>query len=250
MAGNNYEMSVFSREYELNDPEYATPLGIAVSAGLGLISDSYRILLNGQPAKLFRSGTLTVLDLLMMNGYNSADLLGRTGKNLSVTVDGRRMVFRGQSATPCVLRLNGEDTTPSAVVYAGDAIEFTPAVPGPSAERTRLRSGDQVITTEEPYVPPEPEPEAEPSAELEETEPELAPAPEAEGEPEIPEAVEAVEEPEGDLEPKPAPEPEPAPAPASEPQPEPAAKAAGPCGFISTARPWSCRGSRTARPTI
>ena len=67
-----------------------------------------------------------------------------------------------------------------------------------------------------------------------ETEPELepvqeageAPAPEAEGEPEIPEAVEAVEEPEGDLEPKPAPEPEPAPAPASEPQPEPAAKAA------------------------
>ena len=168
------------------------------------------------------------------------------------------MVFRGQSATPCVLRLNGEDTTPSAVVYAGDAIEFTPAVPGPSAERTpldllgsdylggvringrpapldtRLRSGDQVITTEEPYVPPEPEPEAEPSAELEETEPELepvqeageAPAPEAEGEPEIPEAVEAVEEPEGDLEPKPAPEPEPAPAPASEPQPEPAAKAA------------------------
>ena len=250
LAGNNYEMSVFSREYELNDPEYATPLGIAVSAGLGLISDSYRILLNGQPAKLFRSGTLTVLDLLMMNGYNSADLLGRTGKNLSVTVDGRRMVFRGQSATPCVLRLNGEDTTPSAVVYAGDAIEFTPAVPGPSAERTpldllgsdylggvringrpapldtRLRSGDQVITTEEPYVPPEPEPEAEPSAELEETEPELAPAPEAEGEPEIPEAVEAVEEPEGDLEPKSAPEPEPAPAPASEPQPEPAAKAA------------------------
>ena len=250
LAGNNYDISAFSREYELNDPEYATPLGIAVSAGLGLISDSYRILLNGQPAKLFRSGTLTVLDLLMMNGYNSADLLGRTGKNLSVTVDGRRMVFRGQSATPCVLRLNGEDTTPSAVVYAGDAIEFTPAVPGPSAERTpldllgsdylggvringrpapldtRLRSGDQVITTEEPYVPPEPEPEAEPSAELEETEPELAPAPEAEGEPEIPEAVEAVEEPEGDLEPKSAPEPEPAPAPASEPQPEPAAKAA------------------------
>ena len=84
-------ISAFSREYELNDPEYATPLGIAVSAGLGLISDSYRILLNGKPAKLFRSGALTVLDLLMMNGYTSSDLVGRTGRTLSVTVDGQRL---------------------------------------------------------------------------------------------------------------------------------------------------------------
>ena len=194
LAGNNYDISAFSHEYELNDPEYATPLGIAVSAGLGLISDSYRIMLNGQPAKLFRSGALTVLDLLMMNGYTSADLLGRTGRSLSVTLDGRRLTFRGQSATPCTLRLNGEETAPSHLVYAGDAIEFTPAVPGPSAERRvcdlvgedflggvlrngrpvpldePLHSGDQLVTTEEPYAPPEPEPEPEP---------EPAPPPEA-----------------------------------------------------------------------
>ena len=31
-------MTAFSDEYDLNDPELATPLGIAVSAGLGLIS--------------------------------------------------------------------------------------------------------------------------------------------------------------------------------------------------------------------
>lgn len=196
LAGNNYEMSAFSEEYELNDPEFATPLGIAVSAGLGLISDSYRIMLNDQPAKLFRSGTLTVLDLLMMNGYNSADLVGRTGKSLSVTVDGQRMTFRGQSATPCVLRLNGQEAAPSALVYAGDCIEFIPAVQGDSAARTVrellgmdfpgsvlvngkpvgmeyvLSSGDQIVTTEEPLVMPEPEPEPEPleTPELEEPE--------------------------------------------------------------------------------
>lgn len=205
LAGNNYEMSAFSEEYELNDPEFATPLGIAVSAGLGLISDSYRIMLNDQPAKLFRSGTLTVLDLLMMNGYNSADLVGRTGKSLSVTVDGQRMTFRGQSATPCVLRLNGQEAAPSALVYAGDCIEFIPAVQGDSAARTVrellgmdfpggvlvngkpvgmeyvLSSGDQIVTTEEPLVMPEPEPEPEPleTPELEEPEESREPVEEA-----------------------------------------------------------------------
>ena len=101
-----------------------------------MISDSYRILLNGQPAKLFRSGALTVLDLLMMNGYTSADLLGRTGRSLSVTVDGQRMVFWGKAAVPCTLTLNGKETTPSALVYAGDELHFVPAVPGEPAKRT------------------------------------------------------------------------------------------------------------------
>lgn len=189
LGGNNYEISAFSKEYELNDPEYATPLGIAVSAGLGLISDSYRILLNGRTAKLFRNGALTVLDLLMMNGYGSADLVGRTGRSLSVTVDGQRMTFRGQSATPCVLKLNGEEARPSQLVYAGDSIEFIPAVPGESAQRTVgdllgadhqggvlvngqpagldtiLHSGDQVISS--PSEMPEPEPEPEPEFEPE-----------------------------------------------------------------------------------
>ena len=182
LAGNNYEMTAFSDEYDLNDPELATPLGIAVSAGLGLISDSYRIMLNGRPAKLFRSGSLTVLELLMMNGYSSPDLLGRTGKNLSVTVDGQRVLFRGEPATPCVLTLNGKETAPSALVYAGDSIQFTPAVPGAPAQRTlkevlggdfaggvtvngrmadldtQLNTGDQIATSSHPAPPPPPPP--------------------------------------------------------------------------------------------
>lgn len=179
LAGNNYEKTAFAQDYDLNDPEYATPLGIAVSAGLGLISDSYRILLNGHPAKLFRSGTITLLELLMMNGYTSTDLLGRTGRNLSVAVDGRRMIFRGEPATPCVLTLNGKAAAVSTVVYAGDSIAFTPALPGASARRTvgevvgegftgmvkvngktatldtALSTGDHVLTQP---APPAPEP--------------------------------------------------------------------------------------------
>ena len=255
LAGNNYDITAFSEEYDLNDPELATPLGIAVSAGLGLISDSYRILLNGQPAKLFRSGSLTVLELLMMNGYTSADLLGRTGKSLSVTVDGQRMTFRGQPATPCSLRLNGQETAPSALVYAGDSIEFTPAVPGLSAQRTLkdllgvdfakgvsvngrwadldtpLNTGDRISTADQPVRRPPPPP-------LQEQPKEAVP------EPRMPRRVEAIRTAEGperrpplqrpeairrieehqETDPKPAETPAPPPAPAEverRPTPEP-----------------------------
>lgn len=136
VAGNNFKKSAFSSQYDLEDPEYATPLGIAISAGLGLINDSYRINLNGQSAKLFRSGTLTILEVLMMNGYSYAHLIGRTGRALSITVDGQRMVFRGEPATPSALLLNGKETSPSAIVNTGDSISFTPASGGKAAART------------------------------------------------------------------------------------------------------------------
>ncbi len=58
LAGGYFQSSAYSDTFALSDPEYTTPLGIAVSAGLGLISDSYQVLLNGSPAKLFRSGAL------------------------------------------------------------------------------------------------------------------------------------------------------------------------------------------------
>lgn len=136
IAGANFKASAFSDEEELNDPEYATPLGIAVSAGLGLISDSYRVRLNGQPAKLFRSGVLTALDVLQMNGYNYADLIGRTGASLAVTIDGRRTLYRGEPAVPSALRINGQELPPSTVIQAADIIEFTPACAGKPGQRT------------------------------------------------------------------------------------------------------------------
>ena len=136
LAGNNYQITAISDEYELADPELATPLGIAVSAGLGLISDSYRITLNGKPAKLFRSGSLRILDILLMNGYTTADLVGRTGMSLNVTVNDQRCIFRGTPAVPSRLTLNGEETPPTALVNAGDVITFVPAVQGVHAART------------------------------------------------------------------------------------------------------------------
>ena len=130
VAGGHFKTSACSDVLSLEDPEFTTPLGIAVSAGLGLISDSCQVTLNGTRAKLFRSGDLSAMDLLMMNGYTYFDLLGKTGKPLILQVDGRRTVFHGQPAQPARLSINGKEAQPSAPVHAGDVVEFVPAVAG------------------------------------------------------------------------------------------------------------------------
>ncbi len=187
IAGNNFALSVFSDSLELEKPEYATPLGIAISAGLGLLNDSYVVKLNGQTAKLFRNGVLTLRDILLMNGYSYPDMVGKTGKSLTVTLDGKRLVFRGEPAVPAVLEVNGEEAALSATVHAGDEIHFVPATRGEDARCTLgellgesfygkamvnnaiapldrpLAQGDVVLTLRQTPPPPRPEVPAAPA---------------------------------------------------------------------------------------
>ena len=183
VAGNHFEKNAFSDSFELNDPEYSTPLGIAISAALGMINDSYVVTLNGLPAKLFRSGTLNVRDILLMNGSGYGDMMGRTGANLAYTLNGERQFVRGTPGTPPVIELNGAAAELSAVVHAGDSLRFIPAKAGGNAARTlgealgkqftggvtvngapqalsyRLCTGDMVVTgTDLPAPLPEPVP--------------------------------------------------------------------------------------------
>lgn len=134
IAGNYFNANAYSEEYDLNNPEYATPLGIAVSSGLNMINDSFRVILNNKPAKLFRSGSFTALNLLMMNGYNFRDLLGRAGQNLVVIVNGTRKIFYGSASEPATLLINQREGKLSDIIHAGDSIDFVPAVPGIGAK--------------------------------------------------------------------------------------------------------------------
>lgn len=134
IAGNNFKINAFSEEYDLENPEYATPLGIVISAGFNIINDSYRIVLNDRPAKIFRNGSFTVMDVLMMNGYNYQDMIGRSGQNLVVSVNGKRTIFYGEKAEPSVLKVNGEEAQLSDPVNSEDWIVFVPATHGKSAK--------------------------------------------------------------------------------------------------------------------
>lgn len=177
LAGNHFANSAFSEEYQLADPEYATPLGIGASAALGMINDSYMVTLNGYPAKLFRNGSLNLRDVLLMNGFHYGDMMGRTGANLSFTLNGQREFFRGMPGVESKMSINGEPAEFSTVVRAGDRIEFVPARSGQSASQTlgellgqdypgnvtvngqpqpmdyAVRQGDQVVAEGAPIPP-------------------------------------------------------------------------------------------------
>lgn len=160
VAGGHFKATAYSDAISLEDPEYTTPLGIAVSAGLGLISDSCQVTLNGTRAKLFRSGELSAMDLLMMNGYSYFDLLGKSGKPLVLQVDGRRMVFHGQPAQPAVLKINGKEVQPSAHVQAGDVVEFVPAKAGEDCRLTAAQLAQRLNATAITVDGATPDPEA------------------------------------------------------------------------------------------
>lgn len=133
LGGNNFSTYAISEAYELRDPEYSTPLGIAVSAGLNLINDSFYIQLNDKRAKLFRSGRLTVRDVLMMNGYGYKHMMSRSGQSLVIEIDGHKKVLYGDYATPAVLTVNEQEASLSDLVRAGDQIVFEPAQNGKDA---------------------------------------------------------------------------------------------------------------------
>ncbi len=236
VAGNYFQASAYSEEYDLNNPVYTTPLGIVISSGLNLINDSFRVVLNNKPAKLFRSGSFTALNLLMMNGYQFRDILGRSGANLSVTVNGERKIFYGTAAQPASLLINKKEGKLSDVIHAGDVIDFLPAIHGMPAKaflediegassaleltlngkcaslKTLLKNGDAILIHRDPAKSKESQvTEAMPSEEtFEASEPEPEPASESEfipeNEPElVPIEIPSLQEPVLAPTPKPAP---------------------------------------------
>lgn len=133
IGGNNFLLHVSSSTEDVTGPEFATPLGIAVSAALNLINDSFSIRLNGSRAKLFRSGKLTILDVLLMNGYSYNQLISRSGQSMVIELNGEKKVLYGGHPTAARILLNGTESSITALIKAGDEIVFEPAVPGEDA---------------------------------------------------------------------------------------------------------------------
>ncbi len=117
----------------INGPEFITPIGIGVTATLSQGYDFSTVILNGKKIRVFNKNRISMLDLLSMAGYRSVNLIGRSGRNLSFTLDGEQKFRKGEPSTPAVITVNGLPANINTEIQKGDDVNIIPAENGSDA---------------------------------------------------------------------------------------------------------------------
>ncbi len=116
--------------------EYVTPVGIAVTTALEQGYDFSVITVNDKKVRAFDTKQLTVFEALNLAGYKSADIMGRSGRNLTYTLNGKRTVLKGGSFTASEVFVNDKPASVISNISQGDRIRFVPASSGENAKAT------------------------------------------------------------------------------------------------------------------
>ncbi len=130
VGGSNFIKAVTVLDKALTSPDFVTPIGIGVTSILQKGYDFSTIFLNDKQFRLFDTKNLTVFDILLMGGYKAKQILGRTGKNLSFTINGKQVIERGTLAEPATITLNGNITAINEHIKQWDKVHIIPAKDG------------------------------------------------------------------------------------------------------------------------
>lgn len=138
LGGNNYIRSVKLLKKGITGPEYVTPIGIGVTSTMEQSYDFSTVILNGKKIRVFNNNHITILDLLTLAGYKSSNIIGRSGRNLSFTINGEPQLIKGEIATPAMVTINDIPANIGSTVNQGDKVIIVPAENGMSAQMTLL----------------------------------------------------------------------------------------------------------------
>ena len=116
--------------------EFVTPIGIAVTTALEQGYDFSVITVNDKKVRAFDTKQLTVFEALNLAGYKSADIMGRSGRNLTYTMNGKRTVLKGGGFTASEVYVNDKPASVISTISQGDRIRFVPASSGENAAAT------------------------------------------------------------------------------------------------------------------
>lgn len=133
VGGRVHMKRMFASEYDISGPDFATPLGIAWTAAQRSSAGSLAVTINGKKLHLFNVWDSTVLGVLQTAGYRYAQIVGRNGRSVTFTLNGRRRTEFGGLPTLPVVTLNGRECKISDTVGAGDVITFEPSAQGEDA---------------------------------------------------------------------------------------------------------------------
>lgn len=133
VRGRDVIQNIKTKIKKLSGPESITPLGIAMMAYTKRGQDFMSVTVNGENIRLFNSKNLTVADALILVGYNPDMLLGRTGKGLKFSLNGRQMFVKGELGSAAEIYVNESLASIDTVINAGDSINIKPAYSGKDA---------------------------------------------------------------------------------------------------------------------
>lgn len=134
VGGNNFMKRVVQSDCDLSGPEFATPIGIALTGAEASTRGGFYVIINDKKVKLFRNQSSSVMDVLLMSGYQYGQLMGKSGKSLSYTLNGEKKLVRGGHFQPANIILNDSPASISTMVQCGDSIVVEPAQPGADAQ--------------------------------------------------------------------------------------------------------------------
>lgn len=133
VGSNNYMKKAVDGAEEVIGPEFATPVGIALTAAIAREQGDFSVTVNGTQQRLFKSGTVSVMDVLSFCGYQHNQLIGRSGQSVTFQYNGQPRTVRGGVPLPASVKLNGRPAILSTQVKPGDALEVEPAQQGTDA---------------------------------------------------------------------------------------------------------------------
>ncbi len=129
-----HDVEFDENEYE-KDPLLVTPIGICYSYYEARNNFIY-VTLNGDRIKLYDNGKLTVLDVIMQEGYTNDDVLPKRGRSINFTLGGERRIARGELGEAAEIKLNGIPAGISKPVEKNDSVTIVASTTGPDAEIT------------------------------------------------------------------------------------------------------------------
>jgi len=133
VRGRSAIQNLIVDEEGLDGPEGVTVVGIATVAIKKLGQNFVTIKVDGKEFSLFNSKDLNVSNALSLLDFNPRDLIGRNGKDLKFTLDGRPEVVYGGLASPAEIYINGEKANLKTTIKDGDEINVLKAGAGADA---------------------------------------------------------------------------------------------------------------------
>ena len=134
VGGHNFIKNVVLGGTNLTGPEFVTPIGIGVTSTIQKGYDFSTIALNDKKFRIFDTKKMNILDLLMIAGYKTRQIIGHSGKNLNFTLNNETMQFKGEISKPAQIFLNDSIATIETKIKQGDVVKIIPATSGISAE--------------------------------------------------------------------------------------------------------------------